>query len=207
MCWQGSTMGRRDLLRAQLWQAWNVAVHDYDGQRINTEGDLQFRFCLALERLFEDKLRHEHGSSRFHRKVYQLAALVTKEGRLLARPDVVVCDGFNRIIGIVELKYTPRVQPDVVKDIHSLRACLQGEVALSPERYRGPLEALGVHEVAPDAVVCWAGIYADQSVPRLIELEFHRELWPGAPLLTLHALTSASSKAEVSRLVLPQSLN
>jgi hypothetical protein len=195
-------MGTRALLRAQITRAWKEAVDAYIEQKINTEGDLQFHFCRALEREFEEKLAKTEDDPRFYRRLCQLPALRSGNGDFFARPDVVVCDGNNFVVGVIELKYTPRMCPDVHKDLSSLRASLKTDVTLALDRYHGPMERQTAYAVAGDAVSCWAGIYADDSVPQLLEKAFHSSAWEGSPLLALLSQTSPGKPAAVRRLVL-----
>ncbi len=65
------------------------------------------------------------------------------------------------MIGVVEFKYIPRVRPTVTIDISTLRQlAASGEtVALANDRFRGIVEARR-YLLAPDAVLCWAAVYA-----------------------------------------------
>ncbi|MGQ2922604.1 MAG: hypothetical protein ACT6SF_13290 [Hydrogenophaga sp.] len=83
----------------------------------------------------------------------------TAEGATLI-PDVVVCNS-RQIIGVFELKYQPRSEASYEKDHGTLSwfSRNNGNVTLINERYLGEPLGQKKYQMAPDAVLCWAGIY------------------------------------------------
>lgn len=188
-------MPGRSLLRRQLRTAWDEAIKAYNAQWINTESDLQFRLCHALLCLFD---RHPESENR--RRIYQQATLrkshFIKSLAKTRHPDVVICDTRDRIIGIVELKYTPRAKPSVDKDVSSLEWYMEEGVAFLPERYRGDGTAMSALLVAEDAVLCWAGIYASDRTEHDLEEKARGNL-SARTFLPLHAKTAHGQAAKV----------
>ena len=153
-------MTEKTLLRAQLKRAWkNTIENEYAEQLINSENGLQIYFCAALlaqfktsnvrRRLFiEPRLRFSDGSAR--------------------HPDIVICDTKN-IVGIVELKYTPRGRPgkpSLDKDRETLMQAVTdaNSLQISNDRYLGKTLNKRSFSLAKNAVLCWAGVYKGEEI-------------------------------------------
>ncbi|HEX7638465.1 MAG TPA: hypothetical protein VF457_08725 [Burkholderiaceae bacterium] len=158
---------------------------DYNARLLNTERDLQFRFAAALR----DQFQSNAVSRGKRRRLYLEPELVRRSDGARRYPDVAICDEGERIIGLVELKYTPRVGPIIDKDVQSLKWYLDAEVSFLPERYLGPIAAPGQHQVAHDAVLCWAGIYANDGTGARLRDAADAVSLPANSFLQLHALT------------------
>lgn len=173
-------MNRPHLLR-HLKSAWMQAIRGpYQQRAINSERGLQVHFCAALLAAFAD---FDH-----HRSI-----LVEPHLRLAGTgqsifPDVVICSS-RSIIGVIELKYQPRVIPSTSKDIRTLQALAahEGSLTLSNERFRGPSTHPPVYSLSPTAVLCWAGVYCRREALDLRPLVENSLL---DRLLQLHAVTS-----------------
>lgn len=172
-------MAQRSLLRSQLARAWRQTIEvAYGEQLINSERGLQVHFCHQLLSQFK--------VDAVSRRIFVEPCFVDAEGQVRS-PDVVICHT-RSIIGVVELKYLPRVRPEYEKDLSTLQwfAKSGGEVALSNERYLGVgAQTIKKFSLASDAVLCWAGVY---RAPRA-EVEAHAESL-GRRFYCLHAITS-----------------
>jgi hypothetical protein len=103
-------------------------------------------------------------------------------------PDILICDS-RSVIGVVELKYTPRGIPKTTKDLNTLAFTIEHRKSLTiaNERFRGPTRDPKSYFLAEDAVLCWAGIYTGQRL--------HLKMNPDVEsrFLQLDALTSFDS--------------
>lgn len=155
----------------------------YPKQLINSERGLQVHFCHRLLEAFGTHKRQLFVEPSFR--------CIDNTVRI---PDIVVCNS-QRIIGVIELKYMPRAPADFEKDLKTLQwfSSAESGVKLTNERYRGPNESqMKVYELASDAVLCWAGVYAG---PRS-DIESHAK-GLGARFLCLHAITASSLQPEL----------
>ena len=149
-------MNKRNLLRKNLETAWiNTIQLYYNSQLINSEHALQVYFCMELLKQFEvDKLQ---------RRVFIEPNIQTNCGKTRF-PDVVICNS-QKVIGIVELKYTPRGRPSTAKDLETLSLTTNEPFEIKNDRYHGPQKnLLKNYTVADDAIMCWAGIYSDDRI-------------------------------------------
>ena len=87
---------------------------------------------------------------------------ITENG--LARkiiPDLVICNT-REVIGVIELKYTPRGHPRYAKDVASLAAiakCREG-IIISNDRYRGLAVNDKEYSLSKHILFVWAGVHA-----------------------------------------------
>ncbi len=147
-------MARRGPLREHLKTAWKQTINGpYNEMLINSERGLQVHFCVNLLAKLD----------RYERRLFVEPAIVFPDGVRLF-PDLVICNS-QRIIGVVEFKYTPRTLPAYAKDFATLVKLAEaagGDVVVSNERYRGP-QMPKRYDVADDAVLCWAAIHSDRD--------------------------------------------
>ena len=177
-------MARRGPLRQHLKTAWKQTINGpYNEMLINSERGLQVHFCVNLLTLLSE---HE-------RRLFIEPTIVFPDG-VRRCPDLVICNS-QRIIGVVEFKYTPRKLPSYTKDFATLvklAESVEGDVVISNERYRGPQKPKHYH-VADDAVLCWAAIHSNgnfhPTLPRSERL--------GERYLELRATTTSKDDAEV----------
>jgi len=158
--------------------AWKQTINvRYASCLINSERGLQAYFCAALLEQFDNLSRRIFIEPR-------LSQAGVKGSRY---PDVVICHS-EQIIGVVELKYQPRGRPTYEKDLNTLRWIAENheQIKVSNDRYFGPPAKARVFSLAPDAVLCWAGVYkgAQENVSQFVPTELK------ARFLGLHALTS-----------------
>lgn len=153
-------MTEKTLLRAQLKRAWTEAIQKkYEKQLINSENGLQIYFCAALLAEFE--------KSNVRRRLFIETRLRFSDGSA-RHPDIVICDTKN-IVGIVELKYTPRGrpgQPSLNKDMETLMQAVTDEnnLKISNDRYLGETTDKRSFPLAKNAVLCWAGVYKGKEI-------------------------------------------
>lgn len=147
-------MASRSKLKSQLKQAWkNTISKRYNKQLINSEAGLQAYFCAEL-------LTQLKGPDR---RIF-IQPCLSFSNKKRRHPDVVICSS-QRIIGIVELKYVPRGSPEkgLEKDLKTLQLAAEAgkELTISNDRYRGKRldDKDKKYTLAPDAVLCWAGVY------------------------------------------------
>ncbi|MDD2180741.1 hypothetical protein OIN59_25265 [Acidovorax sp. D2M1] len=177
-------MSTRNLLRKHIAIAWHRTMEEaYANRLIYNERALQMYFCRRLEDAF--------GA---HRRSVFVEPSFSVPGSSARIPDVVVCNS-RRIIGVIELKYTPQKKAQYEKDLDTLRwfASHSEPLALCNQRYKDERERFSKrYELASDAVLCWAGVYAG---PRE-DIEKNAESL-GPRFLHLHAITSAECPLEI----------
>ena len=146
-------MQTRALLRKQLATAWQKTIDiEYSEQLINSERGLQIYFCKHLLDEFQN--------SDVSRRLFIEPRITIPDVGSAKYPDIVICKKCS-IIGVVELKYLPRARADFKKDFETLEWLYENgmNVVLSNDRYRGEREEAKKFSFAPDAVLCWAGVY------------------------------------------------
>lgn len=176
-------MQTRALLRSQLAAAWQKTIDfEYSEQLINSERGLQIYFCRHLL----DEFRRGEVS----RRLFIEPRIKIPEAGVPRYPDIVICHT-RSIIGVVELKYRPRARADFTKDLETLEWLSEkGEdVVLSNDRYRGVREESRKYSLAPDAVLCWAGVYT--APEESIRLPEARAI--NGKVLALQAITKSGS--------------
>lgn len=176
-------MSNRSLLRQHITSAWRETVESvYPKRLINSERGLQVHFCHKLFAQFGD----------LKRQVFVEPCFVSPSGAVRS-PDIVVCHS-KSIIGVIELKYMPRVSAEFSKDLQTLEWFHSGadSMTLSNDRYLGEEITSPTFELAPDALLCWAGIYRGPK----IDIELHGEAL-GRRFLSLHAVTAPGKHPEL----------
>lgn len=178
-------MNNREMLRKNICKAWSETLDEaYRLRLVNSERGLQVHFCMNLLKAF--------GDDKVKRYLFIEPKVDFDEENLFRYPDLVICNQ-KHVIGVVELKYTPRARPSISKDIDTLKRLSSARnVKLSNDRYRGPSKGKS-YGIAKDAVFCWAGVY---SAPMLENSDL--ESFPGN-FLRLDALTSRSSEPVLYR--------
>lgn len=183
-------MGARYLLRDQLLRAWNkVIAGEYSDRLINSERGLQVFLCHHLIKEFEaDKVKRQ-----LFIEPRISAGIEDDEFRY---PDIVICNT-KQIIGVVELKYLPRTRPKYEKDLQTLDWMLMHseELCVSNDRYQGDKDKAEVKrfELADDAVLCWAGVYASPKH----DIKISEKDAFNKRLMVLHAITCKGKSPEL----------
>lgn len=178
-------MRTRSLLRSQLKRAWKTTIEQhYNHQLINSEHGLQAYFCAELLSEFDG----------MKRRIFIEPLLSFADG-LRRHPDVVICDS-KSIIGIVEFKYIPRGRPRYAKDLETLQLAVENAQALkiSNDRFRGVISDDRQYSLAPNAVLCWAGVYTGETI-RIKKSEAVSTL--GSHFLQLDARTTLGEDAVI----------
>ncbi len=148
-------MVSRSPLRSHLQEAWSTTIDNhYSKQLINSERGLQLQFCLELTSIFSER--------KLQRRLFIEPAVSVGSGETRF-PDLVICNSL-RVIGVVEFKFVPRGLPATKKDLKTLSILGSSpEVEISCDRFRGRPIKSRKYRIAADAVLCWAGVYADKS--------------------------------------------
>lgn len=155
-------------------------------QVISSERALQVHFTARLMDLFwEDGVK---------RRVFVEPKMQLDTGARV-HPDLLICN-VRAIIGVVELKYLPKMRPKYDKDFatfESLAAHGAG-IEIDNRRYRGPEGGGGRFSLSPDPMYVWAGVYKSpiRQVPAWRPKNFDM-----GQLLVLHAATNVDSEPEV----------
>lgn len=150
-------MSQRLLLRKHFYNAWvSIIRGPYSQGLINSERGLQVHYCIALFEQFE--------TSTVSRRLFIEPSMKFQSGPI-RYPDLVICNT-KSIIGVVEFKYTPCGIPRLGKDIKTLEMLAKAKegVEISNDRFRGKTNTLHRYAVSPDAVLCWAGVYAGEGL-------------------------------------------
>jgi hypothetical protein len=186
-------MQSRSFLRSHLARAWNKTLKcEYSQQLINSERGLQIYFCRHLL----DEFSKAHVSQ--SRRLFIEPRLTRSSKPTVAKyPDIVICNT-RSVIGIVEIKYLPRVRPKFDKDLETLDWVLahSKELELSNDRYRGKGAQAKKYPLSNDAVLCWGGVYA---APKKESITLTKV--PAAPInqrvFVLHAITHDEAEPDV----------
>ena len=171
-------MSSRPLLRKQIAEAWRQSIAvDYAAQRINSERSLQASVWSHLNSVLPRKTR---------RMFIEPCMSILGQDREDRFPDLVICNT-RHVIGIVELKYQPRMRPSWRKDIDTFHwlAKNQSNIAITNSRYRGAEADARVYPLAQQVLYVWAGVHAESPI-RLAD-HIAPELSP--MFLALHAET------------------
>jgi hypothetical protein len=184
-----SDMTQRKPLQKQLQDAWTRTIeHAYNERLINSERGLQVYFCKFLLDIWKEELPESH------RRLFIEPSIKIKNQEI-RYPDLLICNT-NEIIGAVELKYTPRAQPDTNKDSDTLQsinfAAEISSVSVNNERYRGKAESK-IYPIAKDVVLCWAAVHTGE--PNKVKLnEWTKE---NSRFLDLRAITEFGSDPRI----------
>lgn len=142
-------MKNRTALRTQIDEAWLACIaEDYNRQRINSERSLQASFWSQLNHRLHAETR---------RMFIEPGMKSGTDGTRF--PDIVICNT-EKVIAIIELKYTPRAIPNWKEDlgtfdwIHAHR-----DISISNKRFRGAAVDEREYPLDPDLVFVWAGIH------------------------------------------------
>jgi len=180
-------MPNRVLLRRQMRHAWAETIRSaYLDQVISSERALQVYFTARLMDLFwEENVK---------RRVFVEPKMQLDTGARV-HPDLLVCNS-RSIIGVVELKYQPKMRPRYEKDFATfeLLAAHGTGIEIENHRYRGPDSGGGRYALSADPMYVWAGIYRG---PERDISGCETDIDPGQ-LLVLHAATNAETAPKIS---------
>jgi hypothetical protein len=178
-------MHRRHL-RNHLIRAWRSTIKKYYAEQlINSERSLQVYFAQELSKQFT--------VSKMPRRVFIEPRIRKGAESPPCYPDIVICHT-RRIIGIVELKYQPKMfKPSATKDFATLEwfANHPGDLTIANDRYVGPNEPKK-YSLASDALLCWAGVYRGNKLAELPAIDA-----PVDRCLFLHAVTSPEADPKI----------
>lgn len=180
-------MTNRGLLRRQMRRAWAETIRSaYMDQIISSERALQVHFTARLMDIFwEDDVK---------RRVFVEPVMQLNTGARV-HPDLLICNR-NSIIGVVELKYQPKVLPKYEKDFATFEslAAHGTDIELDNRRYRGPDGGRGRFTLSAYPMFVWAGVYRGptREIPSWTPENFGL-----SQLLVLHAATAADAEPEI----------
>jgi hypothetical protein len=143
-------MKNRLKLRSQIEEAWDECVReDYKRQRINSQRSLQASLWASLNQRLPAKTRCIF---------IEPALKAAKSGTKF--PGIVICNS-DQVIGIIDLKYTPRSKPSWKKDLATFEWIGKnfGELTVSNKKNLGKGEEDCEYTLADDLVYVWAGIH------------------------------------------------
>jgi len=180
-------MPNRGLLRRQMRRAWAETIRSaYMDQVISSERALQVHLTARLMDIFwEDDVK---------RRVFVEPVMRLNTGAQV-HPDLLICNR-NSIIGVVELKYQPKVLPKYEKDFATFESLAEHgtDIEIDNRRYRGPDGGRGRFALSADPMFVWAGVYRGpvKEIPTRTPENFGLR-----QLLVLHAATAADAEPEV----------
>lgn len=142
---------RRPLLN-QLYKAWKKTISKhYKNCQINSERSLQASLWSHLVH----ELPH-------NRRTFIEPRIFSESRKAPPRlyPDLVVCNS-NKVIAVVEIKYTPRVDPQYEKDRETLGwiSDHRSTLYVVNSRYRGDTSMRQRFDFADDVLFVWASIH------------------------------------------------
>lgn len=168
-------------------RAWADTIRSaYLDQVISSERALQVHFTARLMDLFwEDSVK---------RRVFVEPKMQLDTGARV-HPDLLICNS-RSIIGVVELKYQPKIRPQYEKDFATFESlAAEGtNIRIENRRFRGPEGGGGRFALSADAMYVWAGVYRGpvRDIPG-----FETDIGP-KQLLVLHAATSARDAPKIT---------
>ena len=173
-------MTNRRPLRNQITEAWTLCIDDdYCSQRINSEHSLQASFWSHLNTL----LPH-------NRRLFIEPTMHVRIPGGIKRimPDIVVCNT-REVIGIIELKYTPRIGPRHAKDLRNLDMIARNRrgVTIANDRFRGKTTDAKSYSLAKSIIFAWCGVHSSIGENYRLFSEGYRSL--NDCYLQLHAET------------------
>jgi hypothetical protein len=169
-------MKNRTMLRTQIDEAWLACIaEDYNRQRINSERSLQASFWSQLNKRLHTETR---------RMFIEPGMKSESDTRY---PDIVICNT-EKVIAIIELKYTPRAIPNWQSDLETFDWVVKhlGEITVSNKRFRGAAVDDHEYKLADDLVFVWAGIH----MPSEERLGSHIAEDSALPFMELHHQTN-----------------
>jgi hypothetical protein len=146
-------MSSRRLLRRHITDAWHQSITtDYAAQRINSERSLQASVWANLNARLPTKTRRMFIEPRMS------VPGSVKQSRF---PDIVICNTY-KVIGIIELKYQPRVKPSWAKDLATFHWITEKRkyITVSNVRFRGIGVDSRSYPLAENVLYVWAGVHA-----------------------------------------------
>lgn len=177
-------MSNRMPLRRSITEAWQSVIEkDYNPGRINSERSLQAALWSRLSRRLPAKSRRMFIEPRL--------SLLAAPGEARC-PDIAICNT-RQVIGIIELKYQPRVLPTWQKDVATFRwiEAHRERLSVSNLRYLGDRGDVREYGFAPNILYVWAGVH----VACELDLAASEEA-ADLQLLALHAETVAGAGAK-----------
>ena len=183
---KSAAMSSRRLLRRHITEAWRQSITtDYAAQRINSERSLQASVWANLNALLPIKTRRMFIEPR-----------MSVPGRVnQARfPDIVICNT-REVIGIIELKYQPRIRPSWAKDLATFHWITKNrkKIVVSNLRFRGIEIDSHSYHLAENVLYAWAGVHAACEV----DLTAHVAPAVSSCFLALHAETRCGVAASI----------
>ena len=169
-------------------RAWADTIRSaYLDQVISSERALQVHFTPRLMDLFwEDGVK---------RRVFVEPKMQLDTGARV-HPDLLICNA-RAIIGVVELKYRPKMPPRYAKDFATFESLAAHGTAIEidNERYRGPDGGGGRYALSADPMYVWAGVYAGEirDIPG-----YELEKFQQKQLLVLHAATREGHDPQIA---------
>lgn len=180
-------MPNRGRLRCQMRRAWADTIRSaYMDQIVSSERALQVHLTARLMEIFR--------GDGIKRRVFVEPMMRLNTGARV-HPDLLICNR-NSIIGVVELKYQPKVRPKFEKDFATFESlATHGTgIEIDNRRYRGPDNGRGLFTLSADPMYVWAGVYRgpNRDIPAFETVAFDR-----AQLLVLHAATRLDGEPEI----------
>ena len=181
-------MPNRGLLRRQIRKTWADTIRSaYMDQVISSERALQVHFASRLMDIF--------CNDGVNRRVFVEPLMQLETGNRV-HPDLLICNS-RSIIGVVELKYLPKVKPTFEKDFITFEklAAHGTNIEILNRRYRGPDQGGGQYAMNTNPMYVWAGVYRGpiRQIPAWCPENFQPN-----QLLVLHAATKLDSEPEIA---------
>ncbi len=150
-------MNKRKLLRTLISDAWEECIiADYCKQRINSERSLQASLWSHISKKLNDN----------RRLFIEPGIRVKIDGcRKIIRPDFVITH-HTMVIGVIEIKYSPRGKPNYHKDIESLATLAENRdrIVMNNIRYRGNVSERTQYTLSKNVLFVWAGVHAETNI-------------------------------------------
>jgi len=182
-------MKGRGLLQRQVIEAWRQTIAD-DYGRINSERSLQAAFWGRLN------------SAMSNNRLILIEPRITLKSipNTYVIPDIVICNS-RTVIGVIELKYQPRVAPRFNKDIDTLSGLVEPNVPVEIQnvRYKGDSPPKQQYVFSPNVLIAWGGVYSGEHALDVVSHGISGSLNDSVKIrfLELHAATNHGGTPEV----------
>jgi len=145
-------MALRRPLQESIRSAWEATIDaHYDDQQINSERSLQALFWQHLNSKLTD-----------NRRTFIEPRIRSDEPEVTRRlyPDLVICNR-SKVIGVIELKYNPKVGPKYKKDMRTLQWIAEkgSSLYVANSRYLGDNGSPKEYKFAKRVLFCWASVH------------------------------------------------
>lgn len=194
----------RSRLRTQIDTAWNKTVSQhYAKQRINSEACLQASFWSHLNEILSAENPNDR---RLFVEPSVRIQIQDSDGKMVHErrySDLVVCSK-TQIIAFIELKYIPRGQPSLIRDLEKFIWIAKHRelISIRNERYFGEAIDDNPYKMSKNILYVWCGIYMrlqQKDLRSQLPAGLQNNIYPKHQSSSMFATDEGSSLAQAGR--------